>query len=69
VVALLESRRIEGQRVAYSLAWRVLGWGRNTDCDILEDMENEYRPLYWVGSSHQDLKKFPERVMDVVGKD
>jgi hypothetical protein len=27
-------------------------------------MEDEYRPLYWVGSSHQDLKKFPEQVMD-----
>ncbi len=27
-------------------------------------MEDEYRPLYWVGSSHQDLKKFPDQVMD-----
>jgi len=30
-------------------------------------MEDEYRPLYWVGSSYQDLKKFPEQVMDIVG--
>jgi phage-related protein len=31
------------------------------------DQKDECRPLYWVGSSHQDLKKFPGRVMDIVG--
>ncbi len=31
------------------------------------DVDKECRPLYWVGSSHEDLKVFPGQVCDVVG--
>jgi phage-related protein len=31
------------------------------------DVGNECRPLYWVGSSHEDLKEFPDQVWDIIG--